>query len=218
MAQANKIHLNDKDNAYKTEALAREAQGALSVATEIVPFGNGFALRETGKEKPAGTTQTDSAQTERPKESRTAARPDRNAVLSAKRERRKELGARDPLEAYKIPGMVTRWVRDTEREGGRKIHQKLKKGWDFVELCDGVPTAVQGDVGRGAISDRYVTMPGGNGAVMYLMAIEQELFQEDREESKEAQDRKIEQMRKSAMHPDIEGTGLRMSVTTPAPR
>ncbi len=219
MAQASgKVHLSEKDTPFTNEERARKAMENISVETEIVPYGKGFALRETGREKPAEIPQTESAQTERPKESRTASRPDRNATLSAKRERRKELGARDPLESYKIPGMVLRWVRDTEREGGRRIYQRLKAGWDFVEMRDGVPTAVQGDVNRGGISDRYVTMPGGSGATLYLMAIEEELFQEDREAFKESQDRKMEQMRKSALHPDIEGTGLRMHVTNPVPR
>ncbi len=210
MSESGKLFLTNKQEPFETEAAAKAAQRKVDGETVVIPYKTGFALRgvvkEDGQEKPKDTG-------EKPKTSR----PDRNAILSQKRTRRKEMDARDPLETHKIPGMVMRWVRDTEREGGRKILQRVNRGWSFVELQDGVPTAVYGDVNRGSISDRYVTMPGGNGATLYLMAIEEELFQEDTEAKKAKLDNTTEQIRKAAMHPDIEGSGLSWKVTNPKP-
>lgn len=210
MSESGKLHLTGKNEPFKTEAAAQAAQTRLDTPTEIVKFGEGFALKEIGQKQPEAEQEI---RQEKPK----TARPDRNAVLSAARARRKELAARDPLETYKIPGMVLRWVRDTEREGGRNLRKRLNRGWNFVEMMDGEPTPVYGDVNRGSISDRYVTMPGGHGATLYLMAIEESLYTEDTEEKKKRLDDTTEQIRKSAMHPDIEGSGLSWRVTNPKP-
>jgi hypothetical protein len=220
MSDSGKLHLTEGTNEpYKTEAAAKAAQSKKTFESEIVKFGGGYALKDTGRQKPAeAIKEIQQTEQEDRQEKPKTTRPDRNAILSAKRARRKEVSTRDPLEAHSIPGMVLRWVRDTEREGGRKVVSRMKRGWSLVEIQNGVPTAVEGDVNRGGISDRYVTMPGGEGATLYLMAIEEELFQEDRDNFNKTQDIQIEQIRKSAMRPDIEGSGLSWTVTKSAPK
>lgn len=220
MAKAD-IHLTQKNTPFETEFAAKTQAARIKKETgmvlEAIPHEGGFALRETGEQiSPTQETKVEEhkaiTEQEPRKESAkvTESRPDR---LAEKRKKRAEIGVRSPLEARIPPGFVGRWVLDNPKLGGKRLRERINKGWDYVS--DTTNTPVAGDVNRASQMGSVVTMPAGSGGTLYLMVIEQELANEDRAAYNARLDEIDRQMRKGAEVPGISGTGMTEHVTNP---
>lgn len=112
--------------------------------------------------------------------------PSRETQLAKKREARKgmELGPQKKLTTVPIPGMVQRWVNDVD---GR-IESFLAAGWEFVsvETHEGKGRCLNDD-SQAELEKRKCRRNGvredGSPLFSYLMAIEEELYAEDRARS-----------------------------------
>jgi len=214
---------SQEQKVYKTEASAKMIQGKKSkagVETEIKPVDGGFILEEIGAQS-AGSTSAESTATgqQEARQQRPTGRKSREERLAEKRKKRKNLQLRQVLDARIPPGFVGYWELDNEKMGGSRLQKRLARGWEFV--YDKNPSETTGDVGRGSQMGSAVTRPAGNGGTLYLMVIEQELYDEDMRAYNAKLDeteKELEEGPKLAREAGITGAGLQMSSSKPEVR
>lgn len=135
------------------------------------------------------------------KKTRSPGRPTkREERLREKRATRTPVTRMKKLDTVKIPGMVQRWVNDAD---GR-VEAFVKAGWEFVsaETHEGEARCLNDD-SQDELSKRKCRRNGvkedGSPLFSYLMAIEEELYAEDRKRSQEKIDETENQIKRTAL-------------------